>query len=91
MMSCLRVAHLLVLIKMEVFFILEKSSLLQISLVSGVKAQHTARKSDCFASSSNETKTKEMLHEDLTLVRMTSYSLCSLYSLFLLCAKLSFS
>lgn len=50
--------YLLVLIKMEVFFILENRSLLQTSFVSGVKAQHTARKSDCCASSSKGTRTR---------------------------------
>lgn len=45
--------------KMDVFFILEKRFLLQISLVSGVKAQHTARKSDSFASSSNDTEPRD--------------------------------
>lgn len=45
--------------KMDVFFILEKRFLLQISFVSGVKAQHTARKSDCFASSSKDTKPRD--------------------------------
>lgn len=52
------------LMKMEVFFILWKRSLLQISFVSGVKAQHTARKSDCFASSSIETRLRER-HSDI--------------------------
>ena len=47
------------LMKMEVFFILEKRSLLQISFVSGVRAQHTLRKSDCFASSSKETRPRD--------------------------------
>lgn len=47
------------LIKTEVFFILEKRSLLQISFVSGVKAQHTVRKSDCFASSSKDTEPRD--------------------------------
>lgn len=45
--------------KMDVFFILEKRFLLQISFVSGVKAQHMARKSDCFASSSKDTKPRD--------------------------------
>lgn len=45
----------LVLMKMAVFFILENRFLLQISFVSGVRAQHTARKSDRAASSSKET------------------------------------
>lgn len=44
---------------MDVFFILEKRFLLQISFVSGVKAQHAARKSDSFASSSNDTEPKD--------------------------------
>lgn len=55
------------LIKMEVFFILEKRFLLQISFVSGVKAQHTARKSDCFASSSKETRTRDGAIDVITL------------------------
>lgn len=44
---------------MDVFFILEKSLLLQISLVSGVKAQQAARKSDSFASSSKDTEPRD--------------------------------
>ncbi len=55
------------LIKMEVFFILEKRSLLQISFVSGVKAQHTARKSDCFAISSKETRPRDGAVDVITL------------------------
>lgn len=42
--------------KIEFFFILVNRFLLQMAWVSGVKAQHTARKSDCFATSSKETK-----------------------------------
>lgn len=57
-----RSEYRLVLMKMEVFFILEKRFLLQISLVSGVKAQQTARKSDCFASSSKDTRQRGSGH-----------------------------
>lgn len=65
-----RAAHLLVLMKMEVSFILEKRLLLQISLVSGVKAQHTARKSERSASWSKETGPRE------TPRRVSCYSQC---------------
>lgn len=67
---CVCVCYRLVLIKMEVFFILEKSFLLQISFVSGVNAQHTARKSDCFASSSIETTPNHTAIMVLTSLRM---------------------
>lgn len=66
--SCvLSLKYRLVLIKMEVFFILEKRFLLQISFVSGVKAQHTDRKSDCFASSSKETRPGDSAIDVFTL------------------------
>lgn len=43
----------------DVSFILEKSSLLQISFVSGVRAQQTVRKSDCSASSWKDTEPRD--------------------------------
>ncbi len=46
--------HLLVLINIEFGFILEKALLLNIPLVSGVKAQHTITKSDAPSNLSND-------------------------------------
>lgn len=54
--AAVRFVYLLVFIKMDVLFILEKSFLLQMLCVSGVSAQHTARKSDCLDNSSMDTE-----------------------------------
>lgn len=59
---------------------MEKRFLLQISFVSGVKAQHTARKSDCFASSSKETRTrnKSEIIKKIKLDQMHKYHFTSI-------------